>query len=273
MATTTRRNRQKVEDKRDFSDLKSRIKPVESKPLKVSLSIYGRSGTGKTTFASTMPTPILLLDAKEEGTDSISNVAGVDVLDVESFDDVEMAYWFLKTKEGRKYNSVVIDTLTQIQDIVLAEVCEANRREIPTKREWGQLAQQLKPWILRFRDLPQHSLFICQDRVTESETEDEDQIMPEVGPRLSPSIASALNAAVKIIAQTYIKEVTKTKGDKITSTMQYRLRVGPHPYYLTKVRSPRESYTPDSLINPTFDDVVKIMKGEYEPPVRKEKKA
>lgn len=56
---------------------------------------YGRSGTGKTTAASTFPKPMLLLDAKDRGTDSISDVPGIDVLDVQTYDEFETAYWYL----------------------------------------------------------------------------------------------------------------------------------------------------------------------------------
>ena len=167
---------------------------------------YGRPGTGKTTFAATMPGPILLLDAREEGTDSILDTDNeVMVLPVEEWDDFEMAYWFLQSKKGKRFQSCVIDTFTQIQDICLKQILKETKKPNPTKREWGLLGNRLKPWIYHYRDLPQNVMFLCHDRVSDIEvSEDEDQIIPEVGPRLSPSIASALCGAVKVIGQTYI---------------------------------------------------------------------
>lgn len=253
-----------------MSELEARIKPISELPFKVSMVIYGRSGSGKTTFAATMPGPILLLDAREDGTDSICDVEGVDVLPIKNWEDVELAYYFLKSKKGRaKYKSVILDTVTKMQDILLNEICDENNREQATKREWGQLGQRMKPWFDNYTDLPQHVAFLCQDRTTDSETEDDDQMTPEVGPRLSPSIASALNAAVKIIAQAYIKEVVKHKEGKVRRDTQYRLRIGPHPIYLTKIRMPKRLAKPESIINPTFDDVVRITRGEYVEPIKK----
>lgn len=156
--------------------------------------------------------------------------------------------------------------------MLLEQIVAEGTRPMATKQDWGRLSQELKAWIIHYRDLPQHVIFLCQDRRTETEDDEEDQVLQEVGPRLSPSIASCLNAAVKIIGQTYIKEVTKTVNGDLVTRMEYRLRIGPHPLYLTKIRTSKGSYVPDSIVNPTYENVVKVMKGEFEPPIKKSKK-
>ena len=45
---------------------------------------YGRSASGKTTLASTFPGKKLLIDIRDEGTDSILDVKDLDVLPVSS---------------------------------------------------------------------------------------------------------------------------------------------------------------------------------------------
>ena len=258
----------------DFTSITTRIKKLEALPDKISMVSYGRPGTGKTSFAATMPKPLLILDAKEEGTDSILGTEDTYVLPIETWEDFELAFWFLKSKEGRKYNSVSIDTFTYIQELCMNSILEETGRTTPSKREWGMMSNKIKPWILHYRDLPQHLMFICHDRVDEVDVaEDEDQIMPEVGPRLSPSISSALNAAVKVVGQSYIKEDVKTKKGKITKSMEYRFRIGPNPYYTTKIRCRKDFPRPNSLHNPTFQDIVDIMSGNYKPPVKVKKSA
>lgn len=195
----------------------------------------------------------------------------MDVLPIETFDDFDLAYYFLASEEGKKYKTVIVDTLTQLQDVLLEQIVAEGTRAMATKQDWGRLSQELKAWIIHYRDLPQNVVFLCQDRRTETEDEDEDQVLQEVGPRLSPSIASTLNAAVKVIGQTYIKEVNKTVKGEMVTRMEYRLRVGPHPLYLTKIRCRKGSYVPNSISNPTYEDVVKVMKGEFEPPAKKKK--
>ena len=61
-----------------------------------SFLFYGRSGTGKTTLAGTFPTPILILDIGDKGTDSISDIEDCYVWEITEWDDIEIAYYYLK---------------------------------------------------------------------------------------------------------------------------------------------------------------------------------
>src|SRR5262252_5652812 len=74
---------------------------------------YGRSGTGKTTVAATFPKKLLLIDIKDLGDDSVADIPGVKVLDVLSWDDFEMYYWYIKNHPD-EYQTVVIDTVSQL---------------------------------------------------------------------------------------------------------------------------------------------------------------
>lgn len=252
-----------------MSDIANRIKPVEELPFLISMLVYGRSGTGKTTFAATFPKPLLVLDIREKGTDSIRDVEGVQVLALERWEEFESIYWYLV--EGKhNFETVVIDTVTQLQDLAVEKVLEDDGKspgDLVSKGAWGTVASLMKSWIINYRDLPLNVVFLAQDRIMRGEEEvEEDQLTPEVGPRVIPSVASTLNAAVKVIGQTYISEVTKeTKEGKLIRKVQYRLRIGPHAYYTTKIRQPKDSYTPEFLVNPSYDQIVQVMKGQYEP--------
>ncbi len=80
----------------NYESVQEKIKPVEELPSIPSMLVYGRSGTGKDDFGGTWPKPILLLDIKEKGTDSIKNVDGVKVLPLTEWDEFEQVYWLLK---------------------------------------------------------------------------------------------------------------------------------------------------------------------------------
>jgi hypothetical protein len=263
MAKKTTTNKKK--NNTDYSDIQSRIKPVSELPLFVTMVTYGRSGSGKTTFASSWPKPMLLLDVKDEGTDSIKNVEGVEVLSVETFDDLIMAYWLLKSGKHH-FKSVGIDTTSMLQDKALNMVLEEEGKEFASQQIWGKVSGIMKEWLLNFRDLADegiHVHFIAQDRLTESDAEtDDEQIDPEIGPQLMPSVARALNASVKVIGNTYIGETVKRVEGKIQKHIEYRMRIGPHAYYITKIRKPKEVELPDFLKDPTFNDILGIMKGE-----------
>lgn len=240
--------------------------------------MYGRSATGKTTLACTFPKKLLLIDIKDFGDDSVEGVKGVDVLDVSSWEQFESYYWLLK-KNPNLYSTVVIDTMTQLQQLAILKVMTDKKKDIKkslgdfgtmTQREWGQVSSMMKIWITHFRDLPLNVVFIAQDRVFNATEEDESMLDPEVGPALSPSISKHLNASVNFIGNTYIKRslIPKKfkKGDKIierkVEKIDFCIRVGHNPVYITKVRKPQEIELPEEILNPTYKEIIELLKGK-----------
>lgn len=242
-------------------DLMDRIQPIGEVKGEVKLQLYGRSGTGKTTLSSTFPKPMLLLDIREQGTDSVADIDGIDVLEVKAFDDIEMAYFMLEAGD-HGYKTVVLDTLSMAQGMLVEEVMDEHKVETMSQRLWGEISGRLNPLIIGYRDLPMHVVFIAHDRARAGGEEGSDELEPEVGPSVIPSVARTLNGAVKIIGNTYIAEKVITKGAQISTEYEYRLRIGPHPYYTTKFRAPRSFEVPEYLANPTFSKLLKLMKGE-----------
>ena len=237
---------------------------------------YGRAGSGKTTLAGSFPGPILVLDCKDDGDDSVSDVEGLKVMDITETQDLETAYWWLVENPG-KYKTVVIDTITQLQQIRVEEVggkkAEKAGKAVGdwgtmTKGDWGDVASYLKTWITNFRDLPMEVVFIAQDRVFnvgEDEEGADGQLNPEVGPRLSPSVMSHLCAAVSVIGNTFIRSriiKSKIKGRTHEKEVkEYCLRLGPSASYITKFRKPKQIELPDFLIDPTFEEILETIKG------------
>lgn len=250
---------------------------------------YGQSGTGKTTLAGTFPGPILLCDVRDRGTDSIIGIEDVDVTEIETWEDLERVYWFLK-KHPKKYKTVIIDTMSQLQQVVVEDVLAEQGKDaedatgwgMMTQKEWGKVASRIKPMIINLRDLPMDVVFIAQHRVFNLPSEEEMEagavlLAPEVGPALMPSVGKFLNAAVSIIGNTYIRErveevkrMVKNKNPKLKPKevidevrhIEYCLRVGPNPTYITKVRKGKEILLPDVIVDPTYDKIMKILRGK-----------
>ena len=237
-----------------------KISPVKLLPKVMAMLVYGRSGTGKTTFAATFPKPALLIDVREKGTDSVSNVEGLDIIQVDTWAEFEEVYWYLK--QEKKYKSVIIDQVSQLQDVCVEGVMKEEGKGAMSQRTWGTASGLLKTWLLNYRDLIDDGINVCflaHDRTTDSDADSEDQIDPSVGPRLMPSVAGTLNGSVKAIGCTYIREVL-LEGE--VRKVEYGMRLGPHSTYITKLRVPQGGTVPESIFNPSYDRMMKLMSGE-----------
>ena len=246
-----------------------KITPVSELRQTRPWAVYGRSGTGKTTFASTFPKPLLLLDIEDRGTGSIADVPDIDVATITRWGEFDDVYDMVTSKDN-KYKTVVFDTISQMQLIGANHILAKKRKPTVvqldwgtmTMQDWGDLGAMMKEQITLFRNLPLEVVFLAQERVT-SNDEDTGILAPEVGPALSPAIASHLNACVDIIASTFIKRRRRKENNKtVEVTPIYSMRIGPSPVYVTKVRKPRPVALPNEIDDPTYDDVLQVIRGE-----------
>lgn len=267
--TTKKRKRPNSSPKSDTStiNIEDRIKPVEEIDDYLKSLFYGRSGTGKTTIAGTFPTPHLLLDVRDKGTKSIKKVPGIKVFQVESWNDFEEIYWYLYNNPT-KYKTVTIDTVTQLQDLCLQKVKNSTEASKTSRQAWGEVGELMKAWIIRYRDLPLHVNFLAQPR-TDTEDNDSEELVPEMGAGVSPATQKILHAAVDIIGYTFIRETekkikTKEGKTKITNIEEYCLRLGPHPIMATKFRKDKNLKTPvpSVMVNANFEELYELSGGE-----------
>lgn len=269
MALKTRKITKEKEVTKESKHYLTQAKSVDEADEFWTALFYGRSGTGKTTLSGTFPKEIILLDFRDKGTSSIRNVPGIKLIRMEEWDFVEGVYWDLK-KGGHKYKTVVIDTIDGMQKLAINKVKDDNGKdamEALSQREWGEVSGMMTQWIFYYRDLPMNVVFLSQERIKnvadgEDEEYDEGQIEPEVGPNLMPSVASTLNASVNIIGNTYIRQIIKREDNKTVRKTSFMLRLGPHPFYITKIRKPKEFIVPQAISNPSYEKIMKIVKGE-----------
>lgn len=217
-----------------------------------------------------------MIDIRDDGTDSIIGVKNLDVLRVNSLEEIEDAYWWLVRNPG-KYDTVILDTVSmwqfmKVMDIVGEKAKKLGKQPtdwgVMTKQQWGEVAGYMKTWITDFRDLPMETVFLAQQRTfnVDEDGNNEGEIDPEVGPSLSPSVMHHLCAASSVIGCTFVRTRTiKKKVNKKTikkEKTEYCVRLGPSASYITKFRKPRNISLPDFLTDPTYEEILETIKGD-----------
>lgn len=234
------------------------------------ITLYGRPGTGKTTIACTGPKPLLLIDVKDKGTDSGKREdlepGDITVFELENFDEIYEVYDYIQDNPER-FKSVVIDHMTALQDFCYQKVMNEEGKSKMSQGMYGTAGSYLKEVINLYKgltDLGITPIFNCQDRMESGDGEGEDQLLPEVGPGLMPSVARTLCAASRVIGHTYqFENVEKLDGAKVRRNIEFRLRLGPNPYYITKVTRPVGTPCPMFLVDASYNDIMKIVKGRW----------
>ena len=138
-----------------------------------------------------------------------------------------------------------------------------------TQQKWGTVTGTISALLANFRDLPGvNVVFLAQDRMTNlaGDNDDEDALIPEIGPAASPSIVKAITADASFVGYTYIRERqerikqgARIKRQRVT---EYCLRTGPSSVFITKTRKPKGVIVPDTIVDPTYDSIVTAMRGE-----------
>lgn len=253
----------------DFEDLEF-IDPTDEDSDYINCCFYGRPGAGKTTLATTFPKPLLLIDMKDEkGYLIAKKVKGVTVVRAKSVEDLYTIYWHLKENPG-KYKTVVLDTITAGQALFLEDLRQRKKPNIDkskignwgtmSKQDWGEISQSYGPLLIDFRDLECNTVYLSHEKSfnlgEDNESAEDERIEPSVGPRVMPSISSSLLAAVDFIGNCFIRQ----KKIKDAVEIQYCLRVGPHPVYITKVRVNKDVDVRPVLVDTCYDDLINLIR-------------
>lgn len=124
-----------------------RTSSVHSEGIK--LLVYGMAGAGKTSLIPTLPAPVVL---SAEG--GLLSIAGADVpyIEIANMGDLMEAYqWLTESAEAREFQSVALDSISEIAEVVL----NAERKATKDPRQaYGAMQEKMSDLIRAFRDLP-----------------------------------------------------------------------------------------------------------------------
>lgn len=127
--------------------------------------IVGEPGAGKTLISSTWVNPIYA--SAEGGLMSVAN-RNVPFVEINTSKDLRALKGLLdqspevrERELGFPVETVVIDTIDEIQKILIRERLAETRKDAMTMQDWGWLGEQMKAIITGFRNMDMHVVFCC----------------------------------------------------------------------------------------------------------------
>lgn len=121
----------------------------------VKLLVYGQAGAGKTSLIPTLPSTIVL--SAEGGLLSIQE-ANLPYIEIASMADLQEAYeWALNSKEAKQFESIALDSISEIAEVVLNYEKKVNK---DPRAAYGAMQEQMSDIIRGFRDLPGRHIYM-----------------------------------------------------------------------------------------------------------------
>ena len=234
------------------------LKDLSSSQLWV---VYGKSGAGKTHFLSTFPKPILYLQFGDDGSNTIGDTEGIDALRITSLQQLkEIAQ---EARVNDYYKTIACDTFSLVvQEWLDANAVKKNKRV--TQQMWGDLKTDTEELIKEFKTLANnHIVALTCHEVTDAIEGMEEEITPDVRPSVSKGARTYLESMANFGVHMTVLSKEKDNGDGTTKTITaHAAHVAPNTYYWTKLQKPADIKVPQVVINPTYEKIMKILKGD-----------
>lgn len=121
----------------------------------VKLLVYGQAGAGKTSLIKTLPSPIVL--SAEGGLLSIQD-ADLPYIEISDMATLREAYtWLTESPEAQAYQSVALDSISEIAEVVLNTEKKATK---DPRQAYGAMQEQMADIIRAFRDIPGRHIYM-----------------------------------------------------------------------------------------------------------------
>jgi hypothetical protein len=150
---------------------------------KIKAVVYGQSGAGKTTLAKTLPHDRTFVVNAESGLLSLQDTS-IDYVDLAHNDKGELlapadrlkrlkeVMEYLRTEEAKKkYDNVVVDSLSEIGDIVEEYFNQAITDKAKAFEKWGKIGESQVSIMRGFRDMQDYNVFfLCLEDLQKDES-------------------------------------------------------------------------------------------------------
>jgi len=223
----------------------------------ISMALYGRAGVGKTVFGSTLPAPLIL--AAESGALSIRDkIADPEwpgkVIDIKTYDDVLLALEFCRKDTKRRFKSVVIDSISELQRKYMDYLMDTNQTNTMSLDMYGQCTTEMRRLVREFVELKMHVLVICG--VRDDKDEEQGGIVHKCG--MVGRMSDELPHHVDVVGYMAVRAPGAKEEDQ---TVKRFIVTQPMPKYDGKDRSGKL----DRIMRPDFAYFTEKIFGEPAP--------
>jgi len=196
----------------------------------IRMLIYGDPGVGKTVFAARFPRPFII--DVENGTSSLRNhpeLSGVKRHHLKNYSELQEIFWAFQAGEGDEYDTIVIDTMNELQAKQLSEHIDKDKNrdnKLPTMLDYKANTASLQRMSIAFRDLPKNLVMLCHSTYDKDENTGKMYLRPGV----TPSLAKTLVGMLDVIGYMYVGLNEETKEES------RRLQISPSRNTIAKSR-------------------------------------
>jgi len=181
--------------------------------FRVKAIIYGMSGVGKTFSASTLDPKKTLILSAESGLISLRG-RDIDVWEIEKWADMMEAYKQLILPENiEKYDTVFIDSLTEIDELAKEQIVKQDRPNLKgkdigkiyddmmTQQDYGLLATRMTRFIRAYRDLDYNIIVTALELDRKNDITGEVKLVPSISGKLSLNLSGYFDEVFHMITK------------------------------------------------------------------------
>lgn len=180
--------------------------------------IYGPSGAGKTVLAGTAPKS-LFLTVEAAGTESAKAMGSTaDEWVCDSYKELVKALEYLEAGGYKEYQWVLIDSLTEMEEIAWTDHLEGIGKEFEARiQDYGIVDRKIKKLVDRFNRLPMNVLYTAQIASNQEEDSDGDDIikvLPKIGRQKGGwPLSNLVCGKVTLIGLLVVREGDEEEGE------------------------------------------------------------
>lgn len=220
---------------------------------------WGKSGTGKTKFVSTLPKPMLYVRIGDDGSNTIANVEGIQAIHAESLEQLkEIGKELLKDK---KYKSVAVDTFSMITNVWIDQNIVQKKKKM-TQQSWGDLKVETEELIKIFHEVARtHIVALTCHESNDTIEGMEDEIIPDFRPNTTKGARTYLEGMANYGIHMAKMKKTVVKDGVEKEVVRYVAHLGANSYYWTKLQIDPSIKIPDAMTNPSYDKIMQLITG------------